>query len=303
MNSIQTDFDNFKQLLKEINSANNLTEYKSDFFNLINKIAEKINSSSNKEYLKEEFFNICSAIDCSLMHDRTRKKPCGYAGDYLLIDWIYTKKMSDNGVGKLFDELFHSYEAAVSVRNRKEYFKKKCQELSQESDKKIQILDLGCGSCRDVKEIYQSLKNGHRIHFHCVDSDPRAIEYAKKILDGKIIHYNIDINVANAFRLKTNRKYDLIWSAGLFDYLEKRIAVLLLKKIWRYLKKNGRIIFGNFSPINPTRNGMELVGKWHLIHRTASELVEICRETDLPVSEIEIESETSGINLFCILKK
>ncbi|MFO7891822.1 MAG: class I SAM-dependent methyltransferase [bacterium] len=303
MNEIQTDFDSFKQLIEEIKTTKDLTEYKSNFFNLIDTIAEKINSSTNQEYLKEEFFNICSGMECSLMHNRTRKKPCGYAGDYLLLDWIYTKKTADNGVGKLFDKLFHSYEAAISVRNRKEYFKNKCCELLQESSKRIDILDLACGSCRDVYEIYQSLTNSHKIHFHCVDSDPRAVGYAKKLLNGKINRYNIDINVADAFRLKTNKKYDLIWSAGLFDYLERRVAVLLLKKIWRHLKADGRIIFGNFSPKNPTRKGMELVGKWYLIHRSAAELIEICRETKLPVSEIEVESEPGGINLFCILKK
>jgi len=303
MNTIQTDFNNFKKLLSNINNTNNLSVYKNDFFNIINTIAEKINHSSDKEHLKEEFFNICSTIDSSIMHQRTREKPCGYAGDYLLIDWIYTKKTATNGAGKLFDELFHSYEAAESVRNRKEYFKKKCKEMYQELNRDIDILDLGCGSCRDVKEIYESLNNGHNINFHCVDSDPRAVTYARKVLNGKIDKYNIDIDVANVFRLKTNRKYDLIWSAGLFDYLEKRIVILLLKKIWRYLKDNGRIIFGNFSPINPTKNGMELVGKWYLIHRTASELIKICRETGLPISELEVESESSGINLFCVLKK
>ncbi|MEJ2627825.1 MAG: hypothetical protein P8078_04650, partial [bacterium] len=77
MNSIQTEFKNFQQLLQEINTVDNLDEYKSNFFTLIDKIAEKINSSSNKEYLKEEFFKLCSDIDCSIMHDRTRKKPCG----------------------------------------------------------------------------------------------------------------------------------------------------------------------------------------------------------------------------------
>ena len=141
------------------------------------------------------------------------------------------------------------------------------------------------------------------MHFHCVDHEPRAMEYAENILSKTSMRKNVHLDTCNVFKIKTDKKYDLIWSAGLFDYLEDRVAVLLLKRMWKLLKEGGQIIFGNFSPENPTRKGMELIGKWYLIHRTANELIRLVRSSKLPFHELEVESEVLGINLFCVITK
>lgn len=302
MEPIFAEFQAFQELLNQVRNAEP-QEYKERFFAQIDRIASELEKSPNQNELKDEFFNLCSNIDSSIMHERTRRKPLGYAGDFLLIDWIYTKKTADNGTGRLFDQLFHSYEAAESVRNRKEYFKKKCDELSHLAGERFDVLDLGCGSCRDVLEAYTESSNGANLYVHCIDNEPEAVKYAKNLIKGTPFQDRIRIEISNVLRIKTDRTYDLIWSAGLFDYLEERIAVLLLKKLWRLLKPNGKIIFGNFSPKNPTRNGMELVGQWNLIHRSAEELIGICTKAGIPFREIEIESEAHGINLFCIISR
>ena len=103
--------------------------------------------------------------------------------------------------------------------------------------------------------------------------------------------------------MKTSQKYYLIWIAGLFDYLDDRVAKILLKKLWRYLKDGGELVFGNYSPDNPTRTGMELVARWNLIHRSANDLIKLCTDTGLSFSEIEVESEPLGVNLFCVISK
>ncbi len=299
---IDEQFQNFKKFISEIDQTH-LSEYKDKFFQQINNIAKTIESAPNRTELEDHFFDMCGDIETSIMHKRTRQKPLGYAGDFKLIDWIYTQKTASSGKGRLFDLLFHSYEATESVRNRKTYFIQKCIELSRQNKSRFDILNIGCGSCRDVLEMYQYSKNGKKIYFHCIDHEKKALQYAKKLLADTRVQDNIYLDNENIFKLKTSKKYDLVWSAGLFDYLEDPMAIILLKKIWRYLKENGQIIFGNFSPKNPTRKGMEMVGKWHLIHRTADHLIKLCKETHLPFSEIEIESEPLGVNLFCILKK
>ncbi|MFH1941416.1 MAG: class I SAM-dependent methyltransferase [bacterium] len=303
--TIHQKFDEFSNFLSNIDAAD-LRSYKNEFFQQIDNIAEDLKRAPNREELENQFYDICSKLEVSPIHRRCREKPLGYSGDYQTIDWIYTKKTAASGKAKLFDIMFHTYEGADAVRNRKQWFIKKCLELAK---KKIplDILDLGCGPCRDVLEMYRASGNGSgngkNIYFHCVDHEPEAIQYANKLLAHMEYQKNIRLDCSNVFRLKTSKKYDLIWSAGLFDYLDDRIAALLLKKTWRLLKDDGQIIFGNFSPKNPARKGMGLALQWHLIHRTANDLIKLVRNAGIPFSELEVESESLGINLFCIISK
>jgi extracellular factor (EF) 3-hydroxypalmitic acid methyl ester biosynthesis protein len=301
-NLLQEEFLQFSKFLSSIDS-DHIESYKDDFFDRIEKISKLINEQPNPENARDEFFNVCCNIEKSPLHKRTRKKPLGYPGDFLLIDWIYTREVKGRGIGELFDEMFHLYEAAIAVRNRKEFFINKCKELADSNVNQIDILDIGCGSCRDIVDAHTVCDNGTRFYYHCVDHEKEAINYAKKLLKNARISDRVQLDCCNAFQLRTKKQYDLIWSAGLFDYLSNRTAKLLIRKLWKNLKPGGQLIFGNFSPTNPTRMGMELIGKWYLIHRSSHELLKLCDETGIVYRTLHVESEPMGVNLFCILTK
>lgn len=283
--------------------ASPMPVYRDAIYAKVDTIADEIQCSDNKNELEEEFFNICKKFASGLMHERAREKPLGYAGDYLLIDWIYTNKTAESGDGRLFDRLFQSYEAAQAVRNRKSYFIQKCLDLSHQKKDRIDVLNLASGPCRDVLETFEASENGKNLFFHCIDQEPEAIAYAEKLLTNTKAWENVTLEMQNVLRLRTDKQYDLIWSAGLFDYLEDSTIVLLLKRLWKLLKDDGQIIFGNFGPNNPTRKGMELVSRWYLIHRSIDELMQLCQKANLPFRELEVENEPLGINLFCVIKK
>jgi len=277
--------------------------FKQTFLEKINHIVTSIEKEPDKEKYQDRFFEICSKLEPSIMHRRARQKPLGYPGDYLIIDWIYTHKTAESGIGKFYDELFHSYQAARSVLNRKEYFIQKCSDLVQSRHGRIDVLSLGCGSCRDIMETYQELNDGAHLHFDGIDHESEAIDYASHLIKELPFHKNIHLSHTNVLRLKTEKKYDLIWSAGLFDYLKDGLAIMLLKKMWNALKQDGMIIFGNFSPSYPERDGMEFAVRWKLIHRNVHDLVNLCNKADIPFSELEVDNEPLGINLFCVIKK
>ena len=302
MAHIRSALNDFTQFLTRPSKLS-VTKYRNELYRRIDLITKMIEEDPDRDRWEAEFYGLFDQFDISPIHRRARMKPLGYAGDFLLIDWIYTGKTAPSGPEKKLDQVFQSYEAAEAVRNRKKFFIQKCLKLIKEKNERVDILNLGCGPCRDVLETYQASENGSNLHFHCVDQEPKAIEYAKKLLNHNHVQNNIQLDCNNIFHLKTTHKYDLIWIAGLFDYLEDRTARLLLKKIWRYLKKDGQIIFGNFSPKNPTRKGMEIGCRWYLIHRTAQDLTKLVTDTRIPFREIEITSEPLGINLFCMIRK
>lgn len=70
-------------------------------------------------------------------------------------------------------------------------------------------------------------------------------------------------------------EYDIICSAGLYDYLDNRICKLLTGKIYKQLKPGGRIVIGNFSPAANTRSFLDLIMDWALIYKNKEELESI----------------------------
>ena len=108
---------------------------------------------------------------------------------------------------------------------------------------------------------------------------------------------------ANVIRFAPKRKFDLIWSAGLFDYFKGKHFVYLLKKYYEYLNDAGEMIIGNFNVENPSRRSMEIMGDWFLYHRSAEELKDFAIQAGIKESKIEVIQEPLGINLFLRVRK
>jgi len=140
--------------------------------------------------------------------------------------------------------------------------------------------------------------------FHCVDQDAEANEYAKKLLQGiKTDHVELHWENRNAFRFQPKRFYDLVWSAGLFDYLNDRLAIALIKNMWKWTADGGTMVVGNFHQNNPTRNYMEWGLDWVLIHRTEEDFMRLCHEAGIPDECVRFDYEPFHTIIFCIAEK
>ena len=92
--------------------------------------------------------------------------------------------------------------------------------------------------------------------------------------------------------------YDLIYSAGLFDYLtDRHVRTRPATRLAAALTPGGRAVIGNFGAANPTRPLMELFLDWPLYHRSASDL----RLFGDSGTSMTVEQEATGINLFAVL--
>ena len=228
-------------------------------------------------------------------------KPHGYTGDFEIIDRIYQCWISPDPRLAKWDEYFHAQAAPRAVRNRKTYFLSwlRSQETQNNHDK-LRVLNLGSGSGRDVFE-YVSRNGISRAVFECVDHDAKAIAYAKSLCAGFLDR--IKLHQANALRYQPSSQPYLIWSAGLFDYLNGRLALLLLRRLWRWLPLNGELVIGNFSPANPTRAYMELLGGWSLHYRSEGDLRNLAVRAGIPIGAVQINRERENINLFLHARK
>jgi len=227
-------------------------------------------SDSNKlfEIIKPILNEDCIVGFCYL-------KPHGYTGDFEIIDKMYQKWKSPNS-NKYhnWDTFFHSLHSVRAVRKS--------------------------GPCTDLYEFFVQNPNTNA-HIDCLDMDAKAIEYASGVCDNYID--SITFINRNAFRYNPDKEYDLIWSAGLFDYFTDKLFIRLLSNMYKLLAKGGKLVIGNFSDYNPSRGAMEIFGQWYLHHRSEKELIELARKGGVPRDKIEVFSEETGVNLFLHLEK
>lgn len=226
-------------------------------------------------------------------------KPLGYSGDYQIIEKIY--KYHRNSDFIKWDEFFHCMPAAVAVINRKDLAVSLLKNLNAKvKHSRAKVLILGSGPASEVNEYFQSVTQNNLV-FDLVDFDQRAIEYAMS-KNQKYLEY-LTFHNKNVLRYSPDGSYDLIWSAGLFDYFQDSLFVRLLRRFSFYLKDEGEMIIGNFNVINPSKKIMEILGDWYLYHRSQEQLIGFAKEAGIPADKVEVFSEPLKINLFLRIKK
>jgi extracellular factor (EF) 3-hydroxypalmitic acid methyl ester biosynthesis protein len=225
-------------------------------------------------------------------------KPFGYPGDFTIIHNIYRSYVNPDEKYTNWDQFFQDQAGAHAVRNRKDYFLRRCAEV-EKLDGEKRILILGSGPATDVNE-YMTKHPDSQIKFDLIDFDQNAINFAKK--------QNIDFTESieyfkiNVLRFKPYHWYNLIWSAGLFDYFKDKHFVYMISKYYKYLASGGEFIIGNFSHSNPTRRLMEVLSDWYLVHRSKHDLVRMALEAEAKEDQVEVDMEELGVNLFLRIK-
>jgi len=228
-------------------------------------------------------------------------KPFGYSGDFFIIEKLYQYYISpDERYGK-WDAFLLSSGAVKAVRNRKTLAIKIFEQLNEKAmGMQKDVMILGSGPVTETFEFFEK-RPDNTLVFEMLDMDKRAIMYAKnknrKYLSAMTFHN------ANVIRFTPDKKFDLIWSAGLFDYFKDKHFVYLIKRYYEFLKDDGEMIIGNFNVENPSRKSMEILCDWFLYHRSVDELKQFALQAGIHESKIEVMQEPLGINLFLRVKK
>jgi len=267
------------------------------FDSLINDIVEKRNSGT-LSFDDIQAINHCFGLEFlgDTLQGMALLKPEGYAGDFKMIDMIYTNHLSGHPVNRSWDVYFQSHEAPRAVRNRKRYFVQAIRKAI-EPGKKVSLLNLASGPGRDLLELYQTLPDPSQLITTCIELDENAISYSKALTTP--FANNISYQQANVLRFSTPAKYDFIWSAGLFDYFDDKTFIWLLKRFFQWINPGSLIIIGNFNADhNPSRGYMEIFGEWFLHHRTEEQLMALAIQAGFSDEQLSIGREPENVNLF-----
>lgn len=274
---------------------------------------------------------------------RIMNKPNGYAGDAVMMSYIYRNQFEGKTpFGMFLHKHAVSTVACQAVRNRKQY-------LTQQIIRRDggNILSLAAGPAQEILDVITTCReNGYKFlaldhdmdtltKFDFSNQDPRfryALANAFQIIsrsyltarprklmkrfchprkDFKGMNFLMGLIKYDLVYLK-KEEFDLVYSSGLFDYIktfpldDDKGTTALTKNLFDLIKPGGSLIIGNFSQNNPRdlRFVMEYIYDWQLIHRTKSDILEFARA--IPEGDIDsmhIIEDPLKINYFLKINK
>jgi extracellular factor (EF) 3-hydroxypalmitic acid methyl ester biosynthesis protein len=97
-------------------------------------------------------------------------------------------------------------------------------------------------------------------------------------------------------------QYELIYCAGLFDYLSDQVCASILETMYRWLAPGGLMIATNVEWSNPLRVGMSHLLDWHLVYRSGAQLKALHPRGAAP-EDVRVYADETGVNVFLEVRK
>lgn len=216
-------------------------------------------------------------------------KPKGFAGDYQIIESIYNNEpmAQKNTMGLMFDMYLLDAEYVKAVRDRKDMMKEMLRDFILKSElKNLKILNIACGSCREIRELIQKgFKTDKIVDFVLVDQDGECLEFSKKALASAPKNYRFHYMQKNAVMFfrdseleKKFGKFDFIYSIGLADYLANLILGDTIQKGFNRLRDGGEFIVAhkNVKEVDSVRS--DWICDWDFIPRDTEDIDRVVKE-------------------------
>lgn len=224
---------------------------------------------------------------------RAYNKPRGYAGDAVMLDYIYTGQ-TDHGISPMGARIFQGttrVSMGLSVVYRKALLNAYINDAAA-LHSPFSILSVASGHCREI-EGSLVLNDAFQGAFIALDADAQSCaEVTATYTNPKVraLHGNVKQLLQNEVALPG--LFNFIYSAGLFDYLNDAIARKLIATLLTRLAPQGRLLVANFVPSAYGRGYMACFMDWHLIYRTVDELKALFPEALRP--QVTVTTDPHG---------
>jgi len=247
--------------------------------------------------------------------NRVYSKPLGYAGDYEMVNMMFRKERSGKTTyGQIINDWLLETCPAEAHRNRIHLLEKMLNKVAEEAaaaDKQVRILNVGCGPAHELQLFFSKNKEAHRFSFDLLDFNGETLDFAKRQIEAvtdkqgnppKITYIlkTVQELLRQAIELPAASKtYDVIYCAGLFDYLSDRVCAKLVHLFYQWCEPGGRVIVTNVHSSNPVKGLMEHVSEWHLMLRDESDMERLASG----LKPVNIYRDETGINVFLEIDK
>ena len=220
---------------------------------------------------------------------RAFAKPRGYAGDAVILDYIYA---GQNPPAELLDactplgrqvyQAINRDPACRGVRERRRIIADAIDDIAA-SRSRPEVFSVACGHVREA-QLSKAVAAGALGRYVALDQDAASLNVVEQEL-GALGVQTLHARVRELVRgtLDVGR-FDLVYSVGLYDYLQDPLARRLTQVLFQMLRPGGRLLVANFIPKVRVIGYLEAYMDWWLLFRTDEEMLDLTRL--LPPEEV-----------------
>jgi extracellular factor (EF) 3-hydroxypalmitic acid methyl ester biosynthesis protein len=212
-------------------------------------------------------------------------RPRGYPGDAGLLDLLYQhpahKPVFSDDVSRRVYAVCQNAKVARSVRYRRMLLADAIDHAAIAAQQ-ASILSLACGHLREV-EWSNALATGGVGRFVAADQDELSLASIKRDYCAAMpVIEPVACSVRDILKGGGEKlgRFDLVYSAGLYDYLPKAVAEALTARLFTLLNPGGRLLIGNFGSGLDETAFMEAVMDWPLIWRSPEAIADFGAQID-----------------------
>lgn len=247
--------------------------------------------------------------------DRVYFKPLGYAGDYEMVNMILKRERGGpTTYAQIVNDWFLAGGPPTAHRNRVRILEQVLAETTSQhagSGRTVRVLNIGCGPAWEVQRFVGAHPLAGCCAIDLMDFNQETLDYAAaRIAEAAagraeiplitpILRSVHDLLKQAVQTTDAGPEYDLVYCAGLFDYLSDRICRRLVPMFASWTRPGGRIVVTNVHSGHYARGIMEHLMEWHLVLRDEANMLSL-----MPNGQgVSVYTDDTGINVFLDIRK
>lgn len=238
---------------------------------------------------------------------RAYSKPRGYAGDAVMMDYIYglgetsTAARDTTPLGRAVFAHMATRPSARAVRYRRRLLASLIDRTACRGGDSV--FALAAGHLREV-ETSGAVQNGQITRFVAMDQDAASLA----VVAGDYARLGINAVSGSVRHILSGKAqpgtFDFVYAAGLYDYLGAPVATALTCKLFDMTRAGGMLLIPNFKTGARDTGYMEAFMDWRLIYRNHDDMRALAAALPTDgVADFEIFDDDDDTITFLLVSK
>jgi extracellular factor (EF) 3-hydroxypalmitic acid methyl ester biosynthesis protein len=223
---------------------------------------------------------------------------------------------------KVVNSFFLDLDVAQGHRNR---IDKLTDILGQQAARVVargrpfRVLNIGCGPAEEVSRFVRRNVLSAAAEFTLVDFNRETLDYARRQVSAaceesgrwpavQYVQKSVNDLQKDAVRSRAavaaaaaaEPKYDLVYCAGLFDYLSDKVCTRLIEMMYQWVLPRGAVVVTNVHPRHTAHAILDDLVEWRLTLRTEQQVLALAPRG---LGVASVDTEPMGTNVFLEIRK